>query len=242
MAFDIFFCDDEAEAALVFIPKIKKVFQEYVGNFTITSFKDPVKLLSHMLQGKTCDVLFVDIDMPQMDGITLCSQLQKHNYSIPVVFLSNMEEKVYETFQFSTVYFLRKRCFDEEIEKVARKIFNNLDHKEEVVIFSNGIQNYRIPVKDIKYLEIINQTLYIYLNERVITLRYKMENAESLLMPHGFLRVHKGYLVNSSKISYIQREELKLIDGTRIPVSRRRYNSIKEEFLSIVSKEIRNGE
>ena len=49
MAYDIFFCDDEGEASLLFLPEIRKVFSEYAEDIRITFFKDSVKLLDHIL-------------------------------------------------------------------------------------------------------------------------------------------------------------------------------------------------
>ena len=242
MAYDIFFCDDENEASLLFLPEIRKVFSEYTEDIRITFFKDSVKLLDHILNKSVCDVLFLDIDMPCLGGINLCKELEKRNYHIPVVFLSNMEHRVYETFEFQTVFFLRKRLFYEEIGKVARKLFQNRVEEEKNILFANGRQSHLIPIKEIRYLEIINQTLYIHLPLSTISLRFRMEKAEEMLKDYGFLRVHKGYLVNGRKISSIEREDLHLADGTRIPVSRRRYNSIKEEFLRLTTREIINGE
>lgn len=242
MAYEIVLCDDDSAAAAIFLPKIRAVFKNYVGNLSITSFQSSQRLLTYILSGNACDILFMDIDMPEMNGITLCRHLQEHGCMIPVVFLSNMEHRVYETFEFPTVYFLRKRFFDEEIEKVAKRVLQEAPHKPKTVVFSNGTQSYRLVVNSIKYLEIIDQTLHIYTKNDQISLRYKMDHAEELLLPHGFLRVHKGYLVNNSYIDCIQREELRLTDGTRIPVSRRRYKRIKEEFLRLTTDEIRNGD
>lgn len=242
MAYEIFFCDDESEASLLFIPEIRKVFGAYAEDIRITVFSDSVKLLDHILSTGVCDLLFLDIDMPRLSGISLCRELERRNYHIPVVFLSNMEHRVYETFDFHTVFFLRKRFFYEEIGKVARKLFQDSAKGEKNILFTSGGKSHLIPLSEIKYLEIINQTLYIYLTGATISLRYRMEQAEDMLKEFGFLRVHKGYLVNGRKISSIGREELYLVDGTRVPVSRRRYSEIKEEFLRLTTREIINGE
>lgn len=242
MAYEIAFCDDDASAAALFLPKIKAVFRNYAGSVSITAFQDPHRLLNYLLSGNACDILFVDIDMPKVSGISLCRQLQAHNYRIPVVFLSNMEDRVYETFEFTTVYFLRKRCFDADIEKVAKRAFRDALFQAEAVLFSNKTQSYRIAVSTIKYIEIMNQTLSVYTTGSTVSLHYKMEKAEDMLLPYGFLRVHKGFLVNYRYIDRVQRQTLRLTDGTVIPVSRRRYKSIQEALLRLVTNEIRDGD
>ena len=180
--------------------------------------------------------------MPEMSGIDLCRKLQAQGYAIPVVFLSNMEERVYETFEFPTVFFLRKRFFGSELEKVVRRALRETARKRETVLLNAGTQSYRLAVSDVKYLEIMDQMLSVYTVSGRISLRYKMENAEQLLLSYGFLRVHKSYLVNYNYIHSIQREELTLTDGTRIPVSRRRYQAIQAAFLRLTMNEIRNEE
>lgn len=242
MAYQIFFCDDDAEASAIYLPKIKAAFKACLEHVDITAFRSPGRLLEHIRSGSSCDLLFVDIDMPGMSGIDLCRRLQAQGHSIPVVFLSNMEERVYETFEFSTVFFLRKRRFDDELEKVVRRALRETARKRETVLLSAGTQSYHLAVSDVKYLEIMDQTLSVFTVNGVLSLRYKMENAKRLLLPYGFLRVHKSYLVNYNYIHSIQREELSLTDGTRIPVSRRRYQALREAFLRLTTDEIRNVE
>ena len=242
MAYQIFFCDDDAEASAIYLPKIKAAFNTYLENVGITAFRSPSRLLEHIRNGNSCDLLFIDIDMPEMSGIDLCRKLQAQGYAIPVVFLSNMEERVYETFEFPTVFFLRKRFFGSELEKVVRRALRETARKRETVLLNAGTQSYRLAVSDVKYLEIMDQMLSVYTVSGRINLRYKMESAEQLLLPYGFLRVHKSYLVNYNYIHSIQREELTLTDGTRIPVSRRRYQAIQAAFLRLTMNEIRNEE
>lgn len=241
MAFEIVLCDDNPRAVKLFQPKIKTAFGNYTENLRFTIFEDPRRLLAYILNGNMPDILFLDIDMPEVNGIALCRQLKEKGYEPQVVFLSDMEHRVFDTFEFNPVYFLRKRRFDEEIEKVAKKVFQDIRRNQEAVLFSDGTRSYRILIRDIKYIEIINQTLSIYKKDERISLRYKMRDAEKLLLPYGFLRVHKGYLVNYRYINCIQRETVLLTDGQSIPMSRRRYQEIKQQFLKLVTDELRNG-
>lgn len=242
MAYQIFFCDDDAEASAIYLPKIKAAFKAYLEHVTITAFRSPARLIEHIRNGNSCDLLFVDIDMPEMNGIELCRSLQAQGHSIPVVFFSNMEERVFETFEFPTVFFLRKRFFHNELQKVVQRALREAVRKRETVLLSAGTQSYRLAVSDVKYLEIMDQMLSVFTVNGQIVLRYKMESAEQLLLPYGFLRVHKSYLVNYNYIHSIQREELRLTDGTRIPVSRRRFPAIQDAFLRLTSNEIRDEE
>lgn len=242
MTYEIAFCDDSPLAEKRFLPKITAAFKDYASNIHVLSFSDPRRLLRYILDGNAFDILFLDIDMPGVDGISLCRRLQEQGYLIPVIFLSSMEDRVFETLEFRPIYFLRKRHFDEEIENVVKMIFQRASHKQEAVVFSDGVHSYRMAVHAIKYVEITNQTLSIYKGGDVISLRYKMGNAEKMLAPYGFMRVHKGYLVNYRYINCIQREEICLTDGKQIPMSRRRYQAVKEQFLRLTSDEIRNGD
>ena len=221
MTYEIAFCDDSPLAEKRFLPKITAAFKDYASNIHVLSFSDPRRLLRYILDGNAFDILFLDI---------------------PVIFLSSMEDRVFETLEFRPIYFLRKRHFDEEIENVVKMIFQRASHKQEAVVFSDGVHSYRMAVHAIKYVEITNQTLSIYKGGDVISLRYKMGNAEKMLAPYGFMRVHKGYLVNYRYINCIQREEICLTDGKQIPMSRRRYQAVKEQFLRLTSDEIRNGD
>ena len=95
----------------IYLPKITAAFKAYLEHVTITAFRSPARLIEHIRNGNSCDLLFVDIDMPEMSGIELCRSLQAQGHSIPVVFFSNMEERVFETFEFPTVFFCASASF-----------------------------------------------------------------------------------------------------------------------------------
>lgn len=146
----------------IYLPKITAAFKAYLEHVTIMAFRSPARLIEHIRNGSSCDLLFVDIDMPEMSGIELCRSLQAQGHSIPVVFFSNMEERVFETFEFPTVFFLRKRFFRAELQKVVQRALREAVRKRETVLLSAGTQSYRLAVSDVKYLEIMDQMLVVF--------------------------------------------------------------------------------
>lgn len=232
MVYQIAYCDDELAAAQTFARRIILEFEKQGVHISLTCFNSPMRLLQSICAGCMFDALFLDIDMAEMDGITLCRRLHTRALMPAVVFLSNKDEMVYQTFQVQPVRFLRKSRFATEIGETVCALLRRLERgQSESVVFDNGKQVYRLPVQEISFLEIMNQTLTIHLAGGTLCMKYKMNDAERMLAPYGFLRIHKSYLVNYRMIFSIRKESVLLDNGKELPLSRHRYTEVTMAFL-----------
>ena len=80
------------------------------------------------------------------------------------------------------------------------------------------------------YVECTNKTLSIVMENEKLEITYKLTDLEEMLKGYGFIRIHKGYLVNYRYIFSIERGEVILDIGERLPVSKYRISEVKEEF------------
>ena len=232
MVYQIAYCDDELSAGQVFAQRIIAAFGDCGAQISLTCFSSSLRLMQSICAGCAFDALFLDIDMAELDGITLCRRLREQGFNPTVVFLSNKEEMVYQTFHVQPVRFLRKSCFSAEIKEAVSAVLKRIKREQsEAVTFDDGKRLYRLPVLELVYLEIMNQTLTAYLRHSSVHLKYKLNDAEALLQPYGFLRIHKSFLVNYRAIFSICKDSVLLDDGRRLPLSRHRYAEVKQAFM-----------
>lgn len=235
-------CDDELIALKLFSIKISHAFFENGLTCQIVPFSSPQKLVETMTKENNFDLLFIDIDMGHLDGIEVSQRVRDLGYQTPLVFLSNREERVFETFSVKPIYFLRKKRFESEIDQLIQLLLKHVKKDvSKTVLFNNGRQCFRLVPQDIYYLEIINQTLYIHLVDETIQLRYPMKKAQERLDEFGFIRIHKGYLVNYNYIFSIRKNDIELIDGRLVPLSRRKSKEVRDHFLRLTQNEIERG-
>lgn len=110
-------CDDEADILGVVSGAIANTFKKYEIEATTEIFKRTKELEARM-QEQSFELLFLDIDMPGMDGITFAGKLREKNKQTDVIFISNREDKVFDALRVNPAGFIRKRRFLEDVPAV----------------------------------------------------------------------------------------------------------------------------
>lgn len=231
-------CDDEKKILEYLSERIKEAFELQKFAASIDSFQDSAVFLKQ-LQNTTYDVIFLDIDMPGINGFDIGEYLVSCAHESIILFVSNKEETVYESLKFRPFRFIRKNCFEQEIDEAVKALIVELCSSKDHIVLSNGNRQIRIAPNRIRYVESNNKTLKIVSQTDTIELRYRMMDIEEKLRGYGFIRIHKGYLVNYRYISSIKNVgnnyEIVLETGENLPVSRNRANQVFEEFGRLVS-------
>lgn len=243
MELQLAYCDDEALVGQIFIPKIQAEFQRQGVRAHVSLVSSPKRLLSLVESGKAFDAYFLDIDMPQLDGITLGRHLRERAPNAAIIFLSNKEEMVYSAFRVKPLRFLRKNRFEAEIADAVQAVLLSLREVErKTVIFEDGNHVYRFSPHEILFVEILNRTLIVVRAGDSIRLRATITTAEELLVPFGFIRIHKSYLVNYRAIFTIEKKDVLLEDGRALPISKHRYREVLQQFMRLHRKEDEEAE
>ena len=186
-----------------------------------------------------CDVMFLDINMPEATGLQLAEALQHLKFPPAVVFVTAYSEFALDAFKVNAVDYLVKPV---ETERLAHALARVREH---VVLHARAQKAERIPVEKggKKILINIDQIRFVmarddYAYLQTDTDRYfstvSLVQLEKTLDGHGFFRVHRGYLVNLSLVKEVEPQSggtlLLTLDGVeeKIPVSRRRVSSLKK--------------
>lgn len=240
--YQIALCDDEAAALQVYAPQIETAFEQLGCRVALTTFHDPFRFLESLQTGNVYHAAFLDIDMPRLNGIQLGKMLRELNYSIALVFVSNRTELVFETFAVQPLRFLRKDRFSKELPDAAGEVLRVLEKsKTQTVTLADHSRSFCLPVADIFYCEIIGKTLFIHLPKNTVELRCQMSDAEQKLQPYGFLRIHKGYLVNCGAVFCIRKDCVELVNGELLPLSRRRSAEVTAQFLQYTRRQMQES-
>lgn len=233
--FNIVAVDDERTLLLTIACSLEKIFDDAGAKAEMEIFSSPKKLLQRM-KDKRFDLAFLDIDMPEMDGIDLGKKIKDVENDTEIIYLSGREERVFDAFAVHPFGFVRKSNFLQDVTDVVQsfvKSFEKGDKEDYLDIRSNG-RIVSVNVKELVYVECIKDYQYFYFNNKSepIKMRSTMSKIEEELAPYGFIRVHKGYVVGYRYIRRIDENSLLLSDGKSvIPVSRRNMKEVKEKYL-----------
>ena len=189
-------CDDEEK----FRNQAREMVDKLAGSLDVIvdAYSDGRKLLE-AFDKNPYDVLFLDIEMPAMDGITLAKKLRERSDSIYIVFLTGHVEYALEGYEVNALRYLTKPVQEEKLREVLRFVMDNSKSKRQLMIREDG-EELLLNVADIIYFEAQNQYIMIYTTEGNHLVRYNIGDFEEQLKNDGFFRIHRGYLISLAKV------------------------------------------
>lgn len=203
--------------------------------------ENPLELL-HLIDQQKVDLIFLDIQMPKMNGIEFLKIIQKPPM---VVITTAYPSYALEGFQLNALDYLLKPITFERFFKAAAKARDyhkllNGDHakqNEDYFFIKCGNKYEKIPFEDILYVEGMQNYVNIYTNQGKFVTMLSLKSLEENLNERSFIRIHKSYIVAVNKINGIEGNEI-FIQSNRIPISR---NYRQEVLEKVVSKRLWDG-
>ncbi len=223
-------CDDEKRALDEMVSKVHDTFRGLRCQIEIFKTDDPFALAEHLKSSKP-DVLFLDIDMPRLSGMDIAQFLIDSGAETLLVFVTSHDALVYSSFQYHPFGFIRKSHFDEEIGSVAQSLISELQKRTECFTFKTGEGIFKVRFSDILYFESESNYIHLHCTDRLFRFRGTIASLESELSPRGFIRTHKGFLVNQQHIFAIQGDEIRLSSDELLPIGRTNRENVKKTIL-----------
>lgn len=232
-------CDDDENARRIILSSIQGTFPGVAVEALAYPSAD---ILLADLENHNFDLLLLDIDMPGMDGITLAQTLRGMGGAIDIIYISNREDKVFQSLTTEPCGFIRKSRFLEDMNEVMsrylkRRRSRRRSEESSLVIQERGRVK-KLPIHRICYVEGSGKTQMVYVEgEREgLCVHSAMQKLEEELTAYGFLRIHKGYLVNYRFVRQIEPTEVLLTTGQRIPLARRKLQEVREAYLELMAE------
>lgn len=191
-----------------------------------------------VLKEKEVDLMFIDIDMPDISGLDLVKSLVKKPQ---IIFTTAYSEYAFEGFQVDAIDYLLKPINYAAFLKAANKskIWFEANSPEKAeqqpksdrkeIFVKSNYKVVRILLADISYIESANEYIKIFLeNQEVITTFMRLKNIEELLPAGDFMRVHKSFIINLNKIL--------AVDRNRIFIDKKKHIPVGEQYKEIFNK------
>ena len=233
---NIALCDDDAIFRSAMTNALGQCFASH-GLSIRTEESGSAQELLNLLGHRSFDLIFLDIDMPQTDGIALGQKLRTLGCTTDIIYVSNLDERVYEIFSVHPWSFIRKSRFSQELPGVIGEYVRSLQHRTRQLVLQNTdgqVQGFG--PEDILFVEAVGkiQKLILADGNRPFLVRSALHDLEEMLIPLGFIRVHKGFLVNYRYIRKITSRSVTLDNGAELPIGRDRLKQARESYLSLM--------
>lgn len=200
-----------------------KIIEGYVRKYAtlnlIGTYNDAIEARNILTKRRDIDLIFLDIMMPEMDGFDFIGSLE----SPPnIIVVSSAEEHALKAFEFNAVDYLLKPVtysrFCKAIDKVqkyyTRKEISNTGNEE--IFIKSGSSLVKLKLREIVYVEALENYVTVNTNEDKYTIHFTMKAIESQLPAGIFIRVHRSYIVNKTKIQSIKENTLELNLGNSV--------------------------
>ncbi|XHR94533.1 LytR/AlgR family response regulator transcription factor [Mucilaginibacter sp. UC70_90] len=205
-------------------PKALEVIERYCLKTSLVdlkaTFREPVKAIEFLNREKV-DLIFLDINMPDISGMQLVQALLPRPM---VIFTTAYSHYAVESYDLNALdYLLKPITFERFLAAInkataALSSRNGVSKEDESTVFiKSGPQTYQVKVDEILYLEKDGNYITIHLKDRKILVRENMGDIFDLVPAADFLRVHKSYVVAIKHITMIEVHQL-IINGEKIPI------------------------
>lgn len=230
-------CDNDERALPVIAGAVTSAFQTQKLEVKVAMFLSGKELLAAM-QSAVFQIVFLDIDMPELDGIEVGKKIRQRSETVEIVYVSECEERVFEAFSVYPLGFVRKSNFLNDISDVVRLYIKKhaRTQQAEQLKFSTRSKVVVLKRRLIQYIEGSGNYQLVYVNgqKEPVEIKMTMDKLEEALEPVGFIRVHKGYLVNYLYIQKIESGRVVLKGGAELPLGRSKVKEVRSRFLALV--------
>lgn len=233
-------CDDDN----IFVKEFYNVLNTYCESnkikCKIDNFTSSRDILANYLE---YDLIFLDIAMPKIDGFTVADKINEKNdkVKIPyVVFITNYDNLVWEAQKKRPLYFIRKNMAESELsdvfELLMKEIKKSTKTEKRYSIKDSG-RYFHINIDKIYYIDREgNYTVFHMDDGTEYRERSKVEFHQEKLHNYGFTQIAKCCLVKIDKIIELSKEEIKLENGTVLPISGKFKKQVSEDYFKYIGE------
>jgi DNA-binding LytR/AlgR family response regulator len=229
MVVQIAICDDEKILLENLEQQIGVQFSLAGVEYQIKTYTNGMDLIADY-ENYLFDVIFLDIEMPELDGLSVAEKMRITNPFVSIIFITNRDDLVFQSIRYRPFRFIRKHYIAAELSEAVQAIANKLKAENQYFTVSFNNSALQIRIIDIIYIESYKHDIYIYCHDEKYRIKDNLGKLEKEFEVFGFIRVHSGFLVNYRYIYSIDKAKIILLNKDMVPLSRYRIETVKQKL------------
>ena len=231
MKYKVAICDD-SDADRRYIMNMVRSWASAAGHeVQIDGFPSAESFLFRYAGESDYDILLLDIEMGAMDGVTMAKELRKSNDTVQIIFITGYSDYISEGYEVAALHYLMKPVNEEKLCLVLDRAAEKLAKNERVLNFEVSGEMVRVPIYQIRYADVLGNYVTVH---ALTDVTVKMTLGElGKQLDERFYRVGRSALVNLTQISRVTRAEIRLNDGTAIPLPRGAYEGVNRAIINM---------
>lgn len=182
------------------------------------------------------DLIFLDIHMPEANGIQVGQCIRSNDPDAIIVFVTSYSQYAFNAYDCHPYHFLLKPCQPQQIQDILHEVQEQYIKNHQHYIIHTKDRTLRIPLQDIHYIEYCRRHVIYHLNGQEVETTSKLKDVLTTLQPFGFCQIHQGYIVNLEKISEIRDYDVFLSTGEKVPISTRKKSEVVLAFFNYIQR------
>ena len=229
MGYRFAICDDDEKYA-EYIDGLAARWARQAGERLETErFPSAEAFLFRYEERKDFDVLLLDVEMAEMDGVALARTVRRDNDDVQIVFITGYTDYISEGYEVSALHYLTKPVNEEKLFQVLGRAVGRLRRNEPVLALELPGETVRVPLGKIRWLEVFHNYVTVHA-DRDYTVKRPLGELEKEL-DRRFFRAGRSCILNLSCIRRVTRTEAELTSGECIPLPRGQYDKLNRAII-----------
>lgn len=233
-------CDDDVALCGSIEELIVNAVYIHNGDIDLDVFYDGESLVEHMKKGNRYEIIFLDIQLVKMNGVSVGHNIREvlDDNNVQIVYISVSYEYVLELFEVRPMNFLIKPVSDEKMYRILEQAFDLIEKKNILYEYKVKKQSNFIAINNIQYFEIDNRKITIHAKDKDIVYYGSMSEVIKKLDRRRFIRISRSELVNFDEIEMYTPDEITLYGGEVLQITRTRQKEVRKQVMSYVKEEM----
>ena len=178
---------------------------------------------------KDYQILLLDIEMGQMDGVSLAKELRKTNDSAQIVFITGYSDYIAEGYEVSALHYLMKPVREEKLSEVLDRAVSKLGKDEKALMLESGGETNLVPIYSIRFIDVRGNYTTVHADKEY-TIKKTLSDVEKEL-DERFYRVGRSCIVNLTQISKVTKTDIFFNSGETVPLPRGSYEKVNRAII-----------
>lgn len=228
------FCDDDMSV----LDELKDLLDQYGAKrsqeITYDTFYSSLELLDKVEKGVRYDILFLDVILPNENGIDIAREIRQYDSVVKIIFLTSSSEFAVQSYTVGAYFYQLKPIWKENFFRLMDSAISECQKEEQrslILRCKNGIT--RIDLDRLEYCEVLGRTLLFHMeNGKILEGTGSMDKLYGQLSQYeNFVRPHRSFLINMEYIEKISHKAITMENQTDIPIPHGKCCEIKNMYL-----------
>lgn len=231
MNYNIAVCDDNEADRKYISDMVNEWGKSQAYTVNISEFESAENFLFCYDDKKDYDILLLDVEMGEMNGVSMAKKLRQQDDNVQIVFITGYSDYIAEGYDVAALHYLMKPVKKEKLFLVLDRAVEKLAKNEKLINIELGGELLRIPIYQIRYADVSGNYVTIHAAQDY-TIKMTLGELQKEL-DERFFRVGRSCIVNLTQISRVTKTQIKLADGTEIPLPRGAFESVNRAIINL---------